>query len=89
MQTQPENQRFQEVIAEARARIVAVYPEAKFQIRTGQEPVGTYLDVYTNADDGFCVLELVSDWLVDLSVEEGLDLHVVPLPLESLSRVGV
>ena len=30
-------------------------------------------DIYTHADDGFCVLELVSDWLVDLSVEEGLD----------------
>ena len=87
MQSQAENPRVQEVIAEAQARIVAVYPEAKFQIRAGQEPVGLYLDAYTNAEDGFCVLELVSDWLVDLSVEEGLDLHVVPLPLESLSRL--
>jgi hypothetical protein len=87
MQTQGENPRIQEVIAEAQARIVAVYPEAKFQLRTGEEPVGIYLDVYTNADDGFCVLELVSDWLVELSVEEGLDVHVVPLPLESLSRI--
>jgi hypothetical protein len=87
MQTQPKNPRLQEVITEAQARIVSVYPEAKFQLRAGQEPAGIYLDAYTNADDGFCVLELVSDWLVDLSVEEGLDLHVVPLPLESLSRV--
>jgi hypothetical protein len=87
MQTQPEYQRFQEVIAEVRARITAVYPEAQFQVRTGQEPTGIYIDVYTHADDGFCVLELVSDWLVDLSVDEGLDVHVVPLPLDSLSRV--
>ena len=87
MQTQPENQRLQEVIAEVQARITAVYPEAQFQVRRGQEPAGIYVDAYTHADDGFCVLELVSDWLVDLSVEEGLDLHVVPLPLESLSRV--
>jgi hypothetical protein len=87
MQPQPENPRLQEVMAELQARITAVDPEAQFQVRTGQEPAGLYLDVYTNADDGFCVLELVSDWLVDLSVEEGLDVHVVPLPLESLSRV--
>ena len=87
MQTQPANPLLQEVVAEVQARITAVYPEAQFQVHVGQEPAGIYLDAYTNADDGFCVLELVSDWLVDLSVEEGLDVHVVPLPLESLSRL--
>ena len=87
MQTSQEHPRLQEVLAEIQARITAVYPEARFQVRRGEEPVGLYLDVHTPADDGFCVLDLVSDWLVDLSVEEGLDVHVVPLPLSSLSRV--
>jgi uncharacterized membrane protein len=80
VQTQPEHPRLQEVLAEVQARMTAVYPEAQFQVRTGEETAGIYMDVYKHADDGFCVLELVSDWLVDLSVEEGLDIHVVPLP---------
>jgi hypothetical protein len=29
------------------------------------------------------VLDLVSDWLVDLSVNAGVHLHVIPLPQEA------
>ena len=39
-----------------------------------------YVDAYTDAEDSFCVFDLVNDWLVDLSVNEGLAMYVIPLP---------
>jgi hypothetical protein len=46
------------------------------------DPEGIYIDAYTKADDGFAVLDHISDRLVDLLVEEGVGLYVVPLPKE-------
>jgi uncharacterized lipoprotein YddW (UPF0748 family) len=74
-----QDEKMQRVLAEVQARIKAVYPEATFTVAVGDEPVGIYLDAYTDAPDGFAVLELVSDWLVDLHVNEGLVIHVIPL----------
>ena len=71
------NDTVQHAIAEVEARIRAVYPEATFRL------IGLYLNAYTNAEDAFAVLDLVSDWLVDLSVDAGVHLHVVPLPQEA------
>ena len=41
-----------------------------------------YIDVYTDAEDSFCVFDLVHDWLADIHVNEGLLIHVIPLPKE-------
>jgi hypothetical protein len=73
----------QRVIAEVEARILAVFPEATFRLVEGEDPVGLYLDAYTDVEDAFAVLDLVSDWLVDLSVNAGVHLHVIPLPQEA------
>ena len=70
----------QHAIAEVQARITAVYPEATFRLVEGEDPTGLYLDAYTDAEDASAVLDLVSDWLVDLSVNDGVHLHVIPLP---------
>jgi hypothetical protein len=75
-----QDEKMQRVLAEVQARIKAVYPEATFTVAVGDDPVGVYLDAYTDAPDGFAVLDLVSDWLVDLHVNEGLFIHVIPLP---------
>jgi hypothetical protein len=75
-----QDEKTQRVLAEIQARITAVYPEATFTVALGEDPVGIYLDAYTDAPDGFAVLDLVSDWLVDLNVNEGLAVHVIPLP---------
>lgn len=74
------DEKIQRVLAELQARIQVVYPEATFMVSLGEDPVGIYLDAYTDAPDGFAVLDLVSDWLVDLNVNEGLAIHVIPLP---------
>ena len=77
------NETMQHAITEVQARIKAVYPEATFRLVEGEDPIGLYLDAYTDAEDAFAVLDLVSDWLMDLSVDAGVDLHVVPLPREA------
>jgi hypothetical protein len=46
----------------------------------GEDPQGLYIDAFTDADDSFGVFDLVNDWLVDLSITEGIHLHVSPLP---------
>jgi hypothetical protein len=74
------DEKIQRAITEVQARIQAVYAEAIFRISQGEDPVGIYIDVYTDAEDSFCVFDLVNDWLVDLSVNEGLALYVIPLP---------
>jgi hypothetical protein len=75
-----QDEKTQQVLAEVQARITAAYPEATFTVAVGEDPVGIYVDAYTDAPDGFAVLDLISDWLVDLHVNEGLAIHVISLP---------
>ena len=77
------NDTMQHAITEVQARIIAVYPDATFRLVEGEDPIGIYLDAYTDAEDAFAVLDLVSDWLVDLGVNAGMHLHVIPLPREA------
>ena len=82
MSVNPWDETMQHAITEVQARIMAVYPDATFRLVQGEDPVGLYLDAYTDAEDAFAVLDLVSDWLVDLSINGGVHLHVIPLPKE-------
>jgi hypothetical protein len=88
MSVKPLNDKMQHAIAEVEARIRAVYPEATFRLVEGEDPTGLYLDAYTDARDAFAVLDLVSDWLVDLSVNAGVHLHVIPLPRKAATLDG-
>ncbi len=83
MSVNPWNDTMQWAITEVQARIRAVYPDATFRLVEGEDPTGLYLDTYTDAGDAFAILDLVSDWLIDLSVNEDVHLHVIPLPKEA------
>ena len=83
MSVNPWNDTMQHAMAEVEARILDDYPEATFRLVEVEDPIGLYLDVYTDAEDAFAVLDLVSDWLVDLSVNAGAHLHEIPLPQEA------
>jgi hypothetical protein len=84
------NDAIQHAIAEVEARILADYPEATFRLVEGEDPIGLYLDAYTDAEDTFAILDLVSDWLVDLGVNAGVHLRAIPLPQEaSAPHVGM
>jgi hypothetical protein len=86
MSIKPWSDKMQHAITQVEARIRAVYPEATFRLVEGEDPIGIYLDAYTDAEDAFAVLDLVSDWLVDLSVNAGVHLHVIPLPQEAAAQ---
>jgi hypothetical protein len=73
------DERTQQAIDEVQAVIKATFPEAEFQVHRGGDPAGIYIDAYTKADNGFDVLDLIGDRLVDFCVEEGLGIYVVPL----------
>jgi hypothetical protein len=60
--------RRQQTIEEVQAIIKAAFPEAEFQVHRGGDPEGIYIDTYTKADNGFDVLDLIGDRLVDLCV---------------------
>jgi hypothetical protein len=73
------DERTQQAIDEVQDVIKAAFPEAAFQVHRGDDPAGIYIDAYTKAESGFDVLDLIGDRLVDLCVDEGLGIHVVPL----------
>jgi hypothetical protein len=68
-----------QAIDELQAVIKAALPEAEFQGGRGDDPTGIYIDAYTKAHNGFDLLDLIGDRLVDPCVEEGLGIYVVPL----------
>ena len=71
--------RTQEAIDEVQDAIEAAFLEAAFQVPRGDDPTGIYIDASTKAENGFDGLDVIGDRLVDLSVEAGFGIHVVPL----------
>jgi hypothetical protein len=73
------------VAAELRELIVARYPEATFELATGDDPSGLYLIPTVDVDDTEDVAEVVSDRLLALQVDEELPVYV--FPARPLARV--
>jgi hypothetical protein len=73
------SRRMVEAVAELKALIRGRYPEATFEIRQAEDPEGAYLIAMVDVDDRGEVIDLFLDRLVDLQVEEGLPLFVVPV----------
>jgi hypothetical protein len=75
--------RAQAALDELQAMIAARFPQATFEVQTGHGPAGIYLLATVDIDDTDEVFEVVVDRLVDMQVEEGLPVYVVPLrPIE-------
>ncbi len=65
------------VVAELRQVIRAKFPSATFKTRVA--PDGRiFLDVYTDAENDFAVLELVAERTVDFMIAYGRSIHVFP-----------
>ena len=79
MRKKPSQERMRQAIDEVQTLIKAAFPEAAFKVYRGEDPPGMYIDAYTKAENGFDVLDVIGDRLVDLCVKEGLGIHVVPL----------
>jgi hypothetical protein len=71
--------RIQSALAELKAMIVECWPGACFSVSQSEDPAGVYLDAIVDLDDPDKVLDLVVNRLLELQVNEGLPVHVVPL----------
>jgi hypothetical protein len=68
-----------DAIAELSGLISARYPEARFSVELGEDPAGTYVLATVDADDLDEVMDVYIDRLIDLQIDHGLRLHVIPL----------
>jgi len=55
------------------------FPEATFKTYPGQLPHHFFIKAYTDVDDEFEVLDLVGDQIIDILVDEGIRIHVIPM----------
>lgn len=77
--------RMEAALDELRGLILAVYPTASFRVSREEDPDGIYLRATVDIDDAETVVDVVSDRLLELQIEEGLPVYVVPI--EPLGRV--
>jgi hypothetical protein len=76
----PITPRMEEAIAEMKERISDRFPATTYEMYQGEDPVGIYLIAIVDTDDLEEVMDLIISRLVDLQVEEGLPLFVIPEP---------
>ena len=74
----PTDPRMARAITELQDRIAAHYPTAAFELEEGEDPEGVYLTAVVDLDDPDEVLDVVMDRLLELEIDEGLPLYVVP-----------
>ena len=74
----PTDPRMERAITELTDRITAHYPTATFEIEEGEDPDGVYLTAVVDLDDPDELLDVVIDRLLELEIDEGLPLYVVP-----------
>ena|SRR5437763_14622185 len=73
--------RVQAAIDELRETIRQHYPEASFALSRGiDEPEQIHLTTSVDLDDPDEVLDLVLDRLLELEVDEGIPVYVIPIP---------
>lgn len=77
--------RMQAAIEELQRLIQQRYPEAIFQVEPGDDPTGMYVLVTVDVEDTDAVVEVFIDRLLELQIDEGLAVYVVPV--RPLARV--
>ena len=83
--------RMESALEELRGMIARPYPTASFEIsRSQDEPDNVHLRVIVDLDDADEVLDLVSERLLHLQIEERIPLHVIPIrtPERVLATMG-
>jgi hypothetical protein len=73
-------------IEEMKDLIASGFPGATFEVGYGEEPVGVYLRATVDREDMGEVVDHFIDRLVDLQIDEGLRLYVVPVRPAARSR---
>ena len=76
-------------VAELQGMISSKYPGTSFTVAPGEEnPESTYISATVDLDDPDEVIDLVIERVLELQLDEGVPVHVVPLrPLERVIAV--
>ena len=77
--------RMQAAIGELQRLIQLHYPEATFQVEPGDDPMGMYVLATVDVEDTDAVVEVYIDRLLELQIDEGSAVYVVPV--RPLARV--
>ncbi len=80
-----EDPRIQGALTELQSIIKKHFPQATFEVSEGDDPCGIYLTATVDVDNLTTIIDVFSDRLVDIQVEEGLPVHVILVqPLEQV-----
>jgi len=72
--------RRQQALTELKSIIQGRYPSASFAVRPGiEDPDETWLTTRVDVEDPDEVMDLVIDRLLELQLDEGIPVHVLPL----------
>lgn len=83
----PDEDRMGAAVVELQGLIQHNYPDACFEVRRGEDPEGTYVLVTVDIEDPDEVVDVYVERLLELQVDEGLPLYVIPI--RPLSRVTI
>jgi len=70
---------YREAIEEIQGIILAHFPGTTFDVYLDEEPLGVYVEATVDVEDIDDVMDIYIDRLVDLKVERGLRLYVLPV----------
>jgi hypothetical protein len=77
--TRPPGRRARRAISELKTLIRRKYPNALFTVSHGEDPEGIYLHAVVDVADIDEVIGVFGDRLLEMQVEEGLPVYVIPL----------
>src|SRR5690242_111568 len=72
------DERLQDVLGRVVQAISGVYPDAEFASYIGTNPLGVYIEVYTNNNEFEGILRIMNEKLGNLHIAAGLDVCVLP-----------
>lgn len=82
MSADPES-RMESAVTEIKGLILQHFPDAEFVVGLGEDPDGTWMTVTVDIDDTDDVIDVIVERLLDMQVEEGIPLYVIPVqPIE-------
>src|SRR5438067_7522288 len=75
----------QAAVTELQDLILGHYPAATFRVARGEDPEGIYVKATVDVEDTDEVVNVFIDRMLDLQIDEGLPVYVVPV--RPLSRI--
>jgi hypothetical protein len=71
--------RIARAVVELQGLVTEHHPGATFAVEPGEDPDGVYIWTTVDTDDPDTVLDCVVDRLLELQIDEGLPVHVIPI----------